>query len=136
MPIKTTSSKNKNNPAVTNRPVLKAPLRIENSLMNGPNGGEPVIAKNPAKKNVPVHSLEDRIVKLMFRSKAVKRERAYFKDEPESPIPVGEAERGLVVLTKKPVEPADDEVAANPASRSAKLRVARAVGGGSSCAQR
>jgi len=85
---------------------------------------------------ISFHSLEDRIVKLMFRSRAVKRERAYFKDGQESPIPVGEAERGLVVLTKKPVEPADDEVAANPASRSAKLRVARAVGGGNSCSQR
>jgi 16S rRNA (cytosine1402-N4)-methyltransferase len=79
---------------------------------------------------ISFHSLEDRIVKLLFRSMAVKRERAYFKDAPVSPIPVGEAERGLVVLTKKPVEPADDEVAANPASRSAKLRVARAVSGG------
>lgn len=79
---------------------------------------------------ISFHSLEDRIVKLLFRSKAVKRERSYFKDEPEAPIPLGEAERGLVVLTKKPVEPADDEVAANPASRSAKFRVAKAVGGG------
>jgi 16S rRNA (cytosine1402-N4)-methyltransferase len=78
---------------------------------------------------ISFHSLEDRIVKLAFRALAVKRERAYFKDAPVSPIPLGEAARGLVVLTKKPVEPADDEVAANPASRSAKLRVARAVGG-------
>ncbi|MBU0927481.1 MAG: 16S rRNA (cytosine(1402)-N(4))-methyltransferase RsmH [Spirochaetes bacterium] len=78
---------------------------------------------------ISFHSLEDRIVKLAFRAKAVKRERAYFKDDRESPIPVGEAERCLVVLTKKPVEPADDEVAANPASRSAKLRVAKAVAG-------
>ncbi|PKL08040.1 MAG: 16S rRNA (cytosine(1402)-N(4))-methyltransferase [Spirochaetae bacterium HGW-Spirochaetae-7] len=78
---------------------------------------------------ISFHSLEDRIVKLAFREKAVKRERAYFKDARESPIPEGEAERALVVLTKRPVEPADDEVAANPASRSAKLRVARLAKG-------
>lgn len=81
---------------------------------------------------ISFHSLEDRLVKLAFRSREIKRERAYFKDVPVSPIPEGEAERGLFILTKKPVEPADDEVAANPASRSAKLRVARAVGGGRS----
>jgi len=74
-------------------------------------------------------SLEDRIVKRTFRSLELRKERAYFKEAGDRPIPVGEAERGLVILTKKPVEPADDEVAANPASRSAKLRVARAVGG-------
>ncbi|MDX9898327.1 MAG: 16S rRNA (cytosine(1402)-N(4))-methyltransferase RsmH [Spirochaetia bacterium] len=81
---------------------------------------------------ISFHSLEDRIVKLAFRAREVKRDRAYFKDASVSPIPEGEAGRGLVILTKKPVEPADDEVAANPASRSAKLRVARAVGGGRS----
>lgn len=78
---------------------------------------------------ISFHSLEDRIVKLAFRSREIKRERAYYKDAPVSPIPEEEAERGLVILTKKPVEPADDELAANPASRSAKLRAARAVGG-------
>ncbi|HRW23941.1 MAG TPA: 16S rRNA (cytosine(1402)-N(4))-methyltransferase RsmH [Spirochaetia bacterium] len=78
---------------------------------------------------ISFHSLEDRIVKRAFRSLEVRKERAYFKEDRDRPIPLGEAERGLVILTKKPVEPADDEVAANPASRSAKLRVARAVGG-------
>ena len=78
---------------------------------------------------ISFHSLEDRIVKLAFRAKAAPRERVRYTREAESPIPEGEAERRLVVITKKPVEPADDEVAANPASRSAKLRVARAVGG-------
>ena len=30
-----------------------APERIVNSLMNGPNGGEPVIARKPARKSAP-----------------------------------------------------------------------------------
>ncbi|MEQ1905700.1 MAG: 16S rRNA (cytosine(1402)-N(4))-methyltransferase RsmH [Pirellulaceae bacterium] len=47
------------------------------------------------------HSLEDRIVK-----------HAFLGDE------------RLTVITKKPVQPSDDEIAINPRSRSAKLRVA------------
>jgi 16S rRNA (cytosine1402-N4)-methyltransferase len=34
----------------------------------------------------------------------------------------------LKVVTKKPLSPADDELAANPRSRSAKLRVAERTG--------
>jgi 16S rRNA (cytosine1402-N4)-methyltransferase len=51
---------------------------------------------------ISFHSLEDRLVKEAFRSN----------------------ER-LEVLTRRPVLPSDEEVAANPRSRSAKLRVAR-----------
>ncbi|MFQ5953290.1 MAG: 16S rRNA (cytosine(1402)-N(4))-methyltransferase RsmH [Candidatus Omnitrophota bacterium] len=53
---------------------------------------------------ISFHSLEDRIVKNMFRD--MKRSGA------------------LSVLTKKPVTPAKEEVRENPRSRSAKLRVA------------
>lgn len=84
---------------------------------------------------ISFHSLEDRIVKNTFRTRSARRAGATypstgvgFMQGMESPIGVGEAERGLVVLTRKPVEPSDDEVSANPASRSARLRVARATG--------
>jgi 16S rRNA (cytosine1402-N4)-methyltransferase len=50
---------------------------------------------------ISFHSLEDRIVKLRFR------------DSPQ-----------LRVVTKKPLLPGDEELARNPRSRSAKLRVA------------
>lgn len=50
---------------------------------------------------ISFHSLEDRLVKHSFR---------------ESPI--------LQVLTKKPIQPQEDELAKNPRSRSAKLRIA------------
>jgi 16S rRNA (cytosine1402-N4)-methyltransferase len=53
---------------------------------------------------ISFHSLEDRRVKHAFR------------DDP-----------GWAVVTKKPVEAGDAEVAANPRSRSAKLRVAARV---------
>ena len=51
---------------------------------------------------ISFHSLEDRIVKEQFRS----------NDQYE-------------VLTRKPLRPSDEEIARNPRSRSAKLRVAR-----------
>ena len=52
---------------------------------------------------IAFHSLEDRIVKQFF---------------------VAERQAGRVrILTKKPVRPSDEEIAANPRAASAKLRV-------------
>ena len=56
---------------------------------------------------ISFHSTEDRMVKLAFRS--------------------AEQTGLLKVLTKKPLSPADDELARNPRSRSAKLRVAERI---------
>jgi 16S rRNA (cytosine1402-N4)-methyltransferase len=54
---------------------------------------------------ISFHSTEDRMVKQAFRS--------------------AEQTGGLIaILTKRPLSPTDDEVARNPRSRSAKLRVA------------
>ncbi len=53
---------------------------------------------------ISFHSLEDRIVKQAFR------------DDPR-----------LEILTRKPLRPSEAEVAANPRSRSAKMRVAQVV---------
>jgi 16S rRNA (cytosine1402-N4)-methyltransferase len=53
---------------------------------------------------ISFHSLEDRRVKHAFRERAV-----------------------WETLTRKPVEAGEDELARNPRSRSAKLRVARRV---------
>ncbi len=56
---------------------------------------------------ISFHSLEDRIIKNIFRNH--KR----LKD--------------LEILTKKPITPGEDEIKENPPSRSAKLRVARKI---------
>jgi 16S rRNA (cytosine1402-N4)-methyltransferase len=53
---------------------------------------------------ISFHSLEDRIVKHTFRAL------------------VGGSGGGLRLLTKRPVQPSDAEIARNPRSRSAKLR--------------
>jgi 16S rRNA (cytosine1402-N4)-methyltransferase len=50
---------------------------------------------------ISFHSLEDRLVKESFRDDA-----------------------RLTVLTRRPIRPSDQEIAVNPRSRSAKLRVA------------
>ncbi|MDD5136391.1 MAG: 16S rRNA (cytosine(1402)-N(4))-methyltransferase RsmH [Candidatus Omnitrophica bacterium] len=56
---------------------------------------------------IAFHSLEDRIVKNLFK---------------------GYAGLGVLkIITKKPVGPSDEEVAANPRSRSAHLRVAERI---------
>ncbi len=53
---------------------------------------------------ISFHSTEDRVVKQAFRS--------------------ADGSGLLKVLTKKPLVPTDEEIAANPRSRSAKLRTA------------
>jgi 16S rRNA (cytosine1402-N4)-methyltransferase len=54
---------------------------------------------------IAYHSLEDRVVKQTFRG-----------------------HDHLAVLTKKPLQPTEDEIRANPRARSAKLRAAERVG--------
>lgn len=61
---------------------------------------------------IAFHSLEDRIVKLFFRS-----ESGYG----------GVGHERMSIITKKPIEAGEPEVRANPRSRSAKLRVAERV---------
>lgn len=69
---------------------------------------------------ISFHSLEDRIVKHYFRELAKTVVEKNFQ-------PINKTERNknavAVLLTKKPVTATDEECAANPPSRSAKLRV-------------
>jgi len=65
------------------------------------------------------HSLEDRLVKRFMR-----RESRDCLCPPGLPICICGHRATLRLVTRKPVRPAADEVAANPRSRSARLRVA------------
>jgi 16S rRNA (cytosine1402-N4)-methyltransferase len=68
---------------------------------------------------ISFHSLEDRIVKHFFQKES--------KDcicKPETPTCVCNHEKGLKIITKKPIIPNEKEISGNPRSRSAKLRVA------------
>jgi 16S rRNA (cytosine1402-N4)-methyltransferase len=68
---------------------------------------------------VSFHSLEDRIVKnfLSQRAKTVGGSR----HQPE----VAQVPPSFAVLTRRPVTPSEDEIAANPRARSAKLRAGK-----------
>ena len=91
-------------------------IRIEvNQELNGLSDFlERVAEKLPKKARIVAisfHSLEDRIIKHTFARLAV---------EPDShPL--------LLILTKKPVIPTDEEIAKNSRARSAKLRAAEKI---------
>jgi 16S rRNA (cytosine1402-N4)-methyltransferase len=69
---------------------------------------------------ITFHSLEDRLVKNFFR-------RGTFKETEENPFIMNKSVNELKVITKKPVEPSEEEMKRNPRARSAKLRVAEKV---------
>jgi 16S rRNA (cytosine1402-N4)-methyltransferase len=67
---------------------------------------------------ISFHSLEDRLVKQFFRK--VTQE---WVDRPEWSEPKPNPSFGFRLITSRPVEPGEQELAGNPRSRSAKLRV-------------
>ncbi len=69
---------------------------------------------------ISFHSLEDRLVKSFFLVES--------KDcicPPQQPVCTCGHRASLRILTRRPVRPSDEEVAANPRARSARLRVAQ-----------
>jgi 16S rRNA (cytosine1402-N4)-methyltransferase len=71
---------------------------------------------------ITFHSLEDRIVKTKFRS----------LEDPctcpkDFPMCICKKEPLIKVVTRKPIDPSEEEVAENPRSRSAKLRVCKRI---------
>ena len=81
-------------------------------------GAERVLKPGGRLAVVAFHSLEDRIVKTFLndRSRASAGSRHRPETKPQEPT--------FTLLTKRPVTAAEDEVAANPRARSAKLRAA------------
>lgn len=71
---------------------------------------------------ISYHSLEDRIVKNMFR-----RESKDCVCPPGAPVCTCEHHATLKLLTKRPLTPSKAEVESNPRSRSAKLRAAERI---------
>jgi 16S rRNA (cytosine1402-N4)-methyltransferase len=65
------------------------------------------------------HSLEDRIVKNAFRDGA-----RGCVCPPSAPVCICGRQPTVRVITRRPVSPGDDEIAANPRARSARLRAA------------
>lgn len=75
---------------------------------------------------VSFHSLEDSIVKTFFKENSIKKiARSKYS---KKPLEIEEG-KWLEVITKKPILPSREEVVSNPRSRSARLRVAKKIGG-------
>jgi 16S rRNA (cytosine1402-N4)-methyltransferase len=72
---------------------------------------------------IAFHSLEDRIVKRFMR-----RESRDCICPPEAPACTCGHQATLRVITRKPIRPTAEEVAANPRARSARLRIAERIG--------
>jgi len=68
---------------------------------------------------ISFHSLEDRLVKHFFR-----REARGCICPPEQPVCTCRHEPTLRIITARPVQPDETEIAQNPRARSARLRVA------------
>lgn len=72
---------------------------------------------------ISYHSLEDRIVKTIF-----KRESQTRVPDPDNPrSSTRDIQPVLHTLTKRPIEPSPEEVSRNPRARSAKMRIAEKV---------
>ncbi len=66
---------------------------------------------------ITFHSIEDRLVKHFFR-------KGSFEDPDPNPFSRTESVNPFEVITRKPIEPTEEEKRINPRSRSAKLRIA------------
>ena len=69
---------------------------------------------------ITFHSLEDRIVKNVF-----KKLQYSCTCPPEFPVCICNSKQVVEIITRKPILPSENEVEMNPRSRSAKLRAAR-----------
>lgn len=74
---------------------------------------------------ISFHSLEDRLVKDFFR-----REAQDCICPPEAPICTCDHQATLRIVTRKPIRPSEQEIDANPRSRSARLRIAERLPAG------
>lgn len=87
---------------------------VEDAVINLNKGGRIAI--------ITFHSLEDRIIKNKFKELA----------DPctcskEFPICICGKQPVVKIITRKPIEPSEEEVNDNPRSRSAKLRIAERI---------
>jgi 16S rRNA (cytosine1402-N4)-methyltransferase len=87
-------------------------------LARGLTAAEAILPEGGRLVVVTFHSLEDRIVKTFFAERAGK------KGRPSRHLPAagGEREPSFVLTARKPVEPDEAEISANPRARSARLR--------------
>ena len=110
-------------PATRTFQALRIAVNGELAALEEALAGAPaVLAPGGRLAVIAFHSLEDRIVKTFMR-----REAAGCICPPRVPVCVCGHRATLRILTRKGVRPGEAEVAANPRSRSAVLRIAERV---------
>jgi 16S rRNA (cytosine1402-N4)-methyltransferase len=107
-------------PATKSFQALRIAVNAELEVLErGLESGAELLSSGGRLVVISFHSLEDRIVKRFFR-----RESKDCICPPETPICVCDHKAILKIITSKPIRPEEDEIEANPRSRSAKMRVA------------
>jgi 16S rRNA (cytosine1402-N4)-methyltransferase len=87
-------------------------------LARGLAAGERLVKAGGRLVVVTFHSLEDRIVKRFLTARAGSRKRT----SRHMPVSVDIRPPSFQIINQKPLSPSDEEIAANPRARSAKLR--------------
>ena len=104
-------------PATRTFQALRITVNDEiNALREGLVKGWDRLAPGGRMAVISFHSIEDRIVKYFYRGKASEMAKAK-EGIKGSDWPIAK------IITKKPITPSDQEIAENPRSRSAKLRI-------------
>lgn len=117
------SGKDKSHPATRTFQALRIAVNDElNALENFLFESIRILAPGGRLVVISFHSLEDRMVKQIFKS---------WESEcicpPKMPICTCSKRREMKILTRKPLQPEEKETLANPRSRSAKLRAGERV---------
>lgn len=119
------SAKDESDPATRSFQALRIAVNDElGELERGLAAAEQVLAPGGRLAIVSFHSLEDRAVKQFVRERAGRVAAPSRHAPPRSP----QHATTLRDLSRKPIEPSEAEIAANPRARSARLRVAEKLG--------
>jgi 16S rRNA (cytosine1402-N4)-methyltransferase len=121
------SARDESDPATRAFQALRIAVNDElGELERGLAAAESVLAPGGRLAVVSFHSLEDRAVKEFVRARSGRT------PSPSRHAPPRGEERIATLrdLSRKPVVPSEEEVSANPRSRSARLRVAEKLEGG------
>ena len=121
------STKKKNFGKINNATKVFQSIRIFvneeiSQLINGLINAYNLLPKGGIIAVISFHSIEDKIVKFFFKEFSQHKNLSRYYPEAKK------NENKFKILNKKPIIPGQDEIKANPPSRSAKLRCAVKVG--------
>ena len=105
-------------PATRSFQALRIAVNGEyNQLVEGLSAAERVLCLGGVLAVVTFHSIEDRIVKRFFQSRSGSKSGSRY-----APL-VEEEDAQFILKSRKPIRASEEEIALNPRSRSAKLRI-------------